>query len=53
VTNPSALETHVSPGLWIRMVNLPDALTSRRYASPVDVVLDVSDPLLPAGSPRS
>jgi predicted acetyltransferase len=34
VTNPSALETHVSPGLWIRRVNLPDALTSRRYASP-------------------
>jgi predicted acetyltransferase len=52
VTNPNALETQVSPGLWIRLVNLPDALTARRYASPGDVVLDVSDPLLPANAGR-
>jgi len=38
--------------LWIRLVNLPGALTSRRHASPVDVVLDVSDPLLPANAGR-
>jgi predicted acetyltransferase len=52
VSNPSALETHVSPGLWIRVVDLPGALTARRYAAPVDVVLEVSDALLPDNAGR-
>ncbi|HEY9377408.1 MAG TPA: sterol carrier protein domain-containing protein, partial [Jiangellaceae bacterium] len=52
VSNPNALETHVSPGLWIRIVDLPSALTARRYSAPVDVVLEVSDTLLPANADR-
>jgi predicted acetyltransferase len=52
VSNPNALETHVAPGLWVRVVDLPSALTSRRYAAPVDVVLDVSDSLLPDNAGR-
>jgi predicted acetyltransferase len=50
VTNPNALETRVSPGLWIRVVDVPAALTARRYAAPVDVVFDVSDFLLPSNA---
>ena len=46
VSNPNALETHVFPGLWIRLVDLPRALSARRYSAPVDVVLEVSDGLL-------
>jgi predicted acetyltransferase len=41
-----------SDGLWIRLIDLPAALTKRRYACPVDVVIDVTDPLLPANSGR-
>jgi predicted acetyltransferase len=52
VSNPSALETHVSPGLWIRIVDLPGALMARRYLAPVDVVVEVSDALLPANAGR-
>jgi predicted acetyltransferase len=52
VSNPNALETHVFPGLWIRLVDLPGALSARRYARPVDVVLDVSDGLLPGNAGR-
>jgi predicted acetyltransferase len=46
VSNPNALETHVFPGLWVRLVDLRGALSARRYSAPVDVVLDVSDGLL-------
>jgi predicted acetyltransferase len=52
VSNPSALETHVSPGLWIRLVDLPGALSARRYAAPLDVVMDVTDALLPYNAGR-
>ncbi len=52
VSNPSALETHVSPGLWIRIVDLPGALMARRYLAPVDVVVEVADALLPANAGR-
>lgn len=42
----------VSDGLWIRLVDLPAALASRRYASAVDVVIEVTDDLLPANTGR-
>lgn len=42
----------VCDGLWIRLIDLPAALRQRRYAGPVDVVIDVTDPLLPANSGR-
>lgn len=34
-----------SDGLWIRIMDVPAALTARAYSSPVEVVLGVSDPL--------
>jgi predicted acetyltransferase len=34
-------------GLWVRLVDLPAALAARRYSTHVDVVLGVTDPLLP------
>jgi predicted acetyltransferase len=52
VNNPNALETHVSPGLWVRLVDLPTALSARRYSAPVDVVMDVSDAMLPDNAGR-
>ena len=42
----------VSDNLWVRIIDLPAALTRRAYAAPVDVVLEVTDELLPANAGR-
>ena len=39
------LRTRISEGLWVRLVDVPRALAQRRYASPVDVVIEVTDEL--------
>jgi predicted acetyltransferase len=38
--------------LWVRLIDVPRALAGRRYASPVDVVIEVRDELLPANAGR-
>lgn len=52
VTNPTGLGSSISPSLWVRIVDVPAALAARRYTGPIDVVLDVSDPMLPANARR-
>jgi predicted acetyltransferase len=52
VTNPSGLDASAGPGLWVRIVDLPRALAERRYTAPVDVVLDVTDTMLPGNAGR-
>jgi predicted acetyltransferase len=42
----------LNESLWVRLVDLPRALSSRRYAAPVDVVLDVTDPILAENTGR-
>jgi len=39
-------------GLWVRLVRIGEALSRRQYSGPVDVVLEVTDDLLPANSGR-
>jgi predicted acetyltransferase len=39
-------------GLWLRVVDLPAALAARRYTTEVDVVLEVTDALLPGNAGR-
>jgi len=39
-------------GLWVRLVSVPEALTRRRYACAVDVVIDVADELLAENAGR-
>ena len=46
LADPRRLRPVVSDGLWIRITDLPTALSLRRYACPVDVVLDVRDSIL-------
>jgi predicted acetyltransferase len=46
VDQPRRLGARVGDGLWVRLVDLPAALAARRYAAPVDVVIEVEDPLL-------
>lgn len=38
--------------VWVRLVDVPAALAARRYASAVDVVLEVDDALLPDNAGR-
>jgi predicted acetyltransferase len=52
VDEPRRLGPTLADGLWIRIVDLPRALAARTYAAPVDVVLDVTDPILPANTGR-
>lgn len=42
----------LSDGLWVRLVDVPAALSQRRYARDVDVVIEVTDPVMPANEGR-
>lgn len=42
----------VYDGIWVRIIDLPAALSLRAYSCPVDVVLEVADALLPANAGR-
>jgi len=42
----------VGDGLWVRIVDLPAALSRRAYSVPVDVVLEVTDELLAGNTGR-
>jgi predicted acetyltransferase len=48
LADPRRARLHIGDGLWVRLVDLPRALAQRRYSCPVDVVIEVSDPLLAA-----
>jgi predicted acetyltransferase len=42
----------VNDGVWVRIIDLPGALTRRAYSGPVDVVLQVTDELLAGNAGR-
>ena len=50
--DPRRARVQLSDNLWVRIIDLPAALTARGYADPVDVVLEVTDELLPANAGR-
>jgi predicted acetyltransferase len=52
VTSPQLPRLALGQNLWIRLVDLPAALTARTYAAPVDVVLDVQDVFCPWNAGR-
>jgi len=52
VNAPSQLGRRIGDNLFLRIIDLPTALTGRRYATPVDVVLEVTDELLPRNTGR-
>ncbi len=51
-TEPRAITARLGDSLWVRILDLPAALTARRYAAPVDVVLEVADVRIPANQGR-
>ncbi|MFF4371637.1 GNAT family N-acetyltransferase [Streptomyces sp. NPDC001594] len=40
------------PALWLRLVDVREALTARSWAAPAELVLDLADPRLPANAGR-
>ncbi len=52
LAEPRSARTRISDGLWVRLVSVPDALAGRRYACPVDVVLEVDDDRCPWNAGR-
>lgn len=47
-----AAEPRWQDNTWLRLIDLPAALAGRRYQADIDVVLDVTDPLLPGNTGR-
>ncbi len=43
---------YLTDALWIRLTDVPAALRARRYARPLDLVIEVTDELLPANAGR-
>jgi predicted acetyltransferase len=52
VSNPTALNRRVGESLWVRLTDVPRALAQRRYATAVDVVIEVTDDLIEANNGR-
>ncbi|MGC5020637.1 GNAT family N-acetyltransferase [Micromonospora sp. DT47] len=52
VDEPRRLGAQLVDALWVRVVDVPAALAARRYATAVDVVIEVADPLLPENTGR-
>jgi predicted acetyltransferase len=47
LSEPRAVRRRIVDGLWVRLVDLPAALTARDYATALDMVLDVADAFCP------
>jgi predicted acetyltransferase len=47
-----AVRTTVSDGIWLRVVDLPRALSERTYGEPFEVVLEVADDVCPWNAGR-
>ena len=45
LVDPRAARPAIGDNLWVRVLEVPAALSQRAYAAPVDVVLEVSDAL--------
>ncbi len=52
VTNAVHVRMDVAYALWVRLVDLPRALTARTYAEPFDVVIEVADDVCPWNAGR-
>lgn len=47
LADPRALQGRVVDGLWVRLVDVPNALAARRYRTDIRAVLEVTDPFCP------
>lgn len=52
VSDPRRLDARLADALWLRILDVPAALSARRYATGVDVVLEISDAIVPTNAGR-
>lgn len=52
LVDPRAARPRMSDNVWVRVVDLPAALAARHYAAALDVVLEVTDTLVPENAGR-
>jgi predicted acetyltransferase len=52
VGEPRRMSGNISDGLWVRVVDVPRALASRRYAARAELVIEVTDEFMPVNSGR-
>jgi predicted acetyltransferase len=52
VDEPRRLGARLGDGLWVRVLDVPAALVARRYAAPLDVVLEVGDAIIARNAGR-
>jgi predicted acetyltransferase len=52
VANAHDVGMRIADGLWVRLVDLPRALSERTYAQPFEVVLEVADEVCPWNAGR-
>ncbi|MDX6333033.1 MAG: hypothetical protein QOG05_373 [Streptosporangiaceae bacterium] len=52
LADPRRARPQISDGLWVRIIDVPGALTARRYAAPVDLVIEVTDEMCPWNAGR-
>jgi len=52
VSDPRRLDARLDDALWVRILDVPAALSARRYATDIDIVLEVSDAILATNTGR-
>jgi predicted acetyltransferase len=52
VSEPRRLDARLRDALWLRMLDVPAALAARRYATNVDLVIEVTDDMVPDNAGR-
>jgi predicted acetyltransferase len=52
LADPRRARPKLSDGMWVRLVSVPEALTRRKYACAVDVVIEVADDVLTGNTGR-
>jgi predicted acetyltransferase len=52
LADPRRARPRLKDALWVRIIDVPDALARRRYSSPADLVIEVHDDLLPWNAGR-
>jgi predicted acetyltransferase len=52
ITEPRRLNALVSDGMWLRIIDLPEAMASRRFRGPASLVLEVTDAFCPWNAGR-
>jgi predicted acetyltransferase len=52
VNEPRRIAARQADALWVRILDVPGALAARRYAAEIDLVIDVTDELIPENTGR-